>query len=580
MTTRRLLATLVLLLAGAAGADERILSYDSRIEIRPDGSLDVSETIRVNAEHTKIRHGIFREFPTLYTDRQGRRTTVSFDLQSVRRDGAPEPYRTERRLNGVAIYIGRGDQSVSRGEHTYEIHYRTDRQLGFFADHDELYWNVTGVDWDFHIETATAEVYLPAGAPAHAIHLEAYTGPMGATWRNYRAQLQDGVARFETTRPLATREGLTIVVTWPKGLVAAPSALMQARHFVRDNQPLVSGAVGLLGLLGYYLMIWNWVGRDPRRGVIVPRYRPPEGETPASMRFLQRMGYDNTTFVAGVLELAVKGYLVVEQQGGKYVLQRKQGSTTPLMPDEHALLRTVFAAGDSLLLDDSNHRLLHEAKKAHERQLEQKHNKRSFHLNSGWRYLGMALTVFVLVPLVAVAAVNAGYGPEWFFLTPPGWGTLALVPVALVVNNVFMRLLRAPTREGRRRMDEIEGFRLYLTVAEGDELALAGAPRKTPSLFEMYLPFALALGVSQQWSEKFAQVFLTQAPQDYAPDWYRGDRWDIGDVRGFSRSLSGSFDSAISSASTAPGESSGSSSGGGGGGSSGGGGGGGGGGGW
>ena len=66
-------------------------------------------------------------------------------------------------------------------------------------------------------------------------------------------------------------------------------------------------------------------------------------------------------------------------------------------------------------------------------------------------------------------------------------------------------------------------------VAEGDELELAGAPRKTPGLFETYLPFALALGVSQAWSEKFATVFLTQAAAGYTPDWYHGDRFDAND---------------------------------------------------
>ena len=584
------LLVLLLALAGVAAAEERILSYDSFIEIRPDSSLLVTETIRVQAENDKIRRGIFREFPTLYTDRQGRRTTVSFELQSVRRNGAAEPYHTQRRVNGTAVYIGHKDVFVSPGEHVYEIRYRTDRQLGFFADHDELYWNVTGVDWDFHIDSARAAVILPAGTPSDAVHLEAYTGPMGATWRHYRADLDAGVARFETTRPLATHEGLTIVATWPKGLVTPPTALAQARHFMRDNEPLVMAGAAVLGLLGYYLLIWNWFGRDPERGVIVPRYRPPEGETPASMRYLQQMAYDNTCFVAGILGLAVKGYLTIEEQKGKmlqrgqYTLRRNEGSHTPLMPDEEALLQALFASGEWLVVSDDNHWILGPAQRAHERELERKHLKNSFRINSGWRYLGGTVTVLVLCPAVVAAAILSGYGPEWFFLTPGGWTTIGLAPIALVVNNVFMRLLKAPTRAGRKRLDEIEGFRLYMQVAEDDELALAGAPRKTPGLYEMYLPFALALGVPQQWSESFAQVFRTQAPTDYSPQWYRGDRWDSTDIGSFSKSLSNSFDRAVASSTTAPGQSSGVSSGGGGGGggggSSGGGGGGGGGGGW
>ncbi len=344
---------------------------------------------------------------------------------------------------------------------------------------------------------------------------------------------------------------------------------------------------GLVGLLGYYFLVWKRVGRDPPRGVVVPQYRPPEGESPASMRYLELMGYDNRCFVAAILSLAVKGYLSIEQEGGgllrkgKYSLRRTQGSTTALTADEDALLRTIFANRDALALDDQNHAILQRAKKAHEAELRQKYRNTFFHLNGGWGFLGGVLSLLVIGLGIIVPAVHGGYGIEWFVITPGGWATVAVALTGLVVTGPFGKLLKAPTREGRKRMDDIEGFRLYLDVAEGDELKLAGAPRKTPGLFEAYLPFALALGVSQHWSEKFAAVFSTQAAASYTPVWYSGDRWDLNNVSGFSSSLAGSFDSAIASASTPPGDSSGSSGGGGSsGGSSGGGGGGGGGGGW
>jgi uncharacterized membrane protein YgcG len=584
---RCLLLLLGLLSAGAAAAAERILGFHSDIRILADSSLEVTETIRVQAEGVQIRRGIFREFPTLYTSRERGRTTVGFDVQSVRRDGAAEPYRTERRINGVAVYVGRPDRYLEPGEHTYQIRYRTDRQLGFFAEHDELYWNVTGVGWVFPIDLAAATVHLPQGAPAGAVRFEGYTGPQGATWRNYRAALGSGTVEFETTRKLGPHEGLTIVVAWPKGLVHPPGPFARARYFLRDNLPLALGALGLLALCGYYLYVWRRYGRDPAPGVIVPRYRPPEGETAASMRYLQQMGYDNRCFVAGILGLAVKGYLTIEQperglfRKGDYVLHRKTGSQTPLAADEQALLDDLFGPYDSLELKDAHYALLRRAQYAQKAQLQRRHRNTHFHLNRSWRYLGMALTVFVLFGGVAAAAWAGGYGPDWFLLTHAGWATAGLGVIALAANNFFGKILPAPNRAGRKLLDEIDGFKLYLEVAEGDELALAGAPRKTPGLYEMYLPFALALGVSQQWSEKFAQVFLAQP--DYAPDWYHGDRWDANDLGGFSSSLGGSFDSAIASASTPPGESSGGSSGGGGGGgggSSGGGGGGGGGGGW
>jgi uncharacterized membrane protein len=147
----------------------------------------------------------------------------------------------------------------------------------------------------------------------------------------------------------------------------------------------------------------------------------------------------------------------------------------------------------------------------------------------------------------------------------------------IVVNFVFYLLLKAPTRLGRRVMDKVEGFRMYLSTAEEHRLEKLHPPEKTPELFERYLPYALALEVDQQWSEKFADVLRRAAEvNDYSPGWYHGRHWNHLDAGRFTSNLASSFSSAISSSSQAPGSSSGF----GGGGSSGGGGGGGGGGGW
>jgi uncharacterized membrane protein len=143
---------------------------------------------------------------------------------------------------------------------------------------------------------------------------------------------------------------------------------------------------------------------------------------------------------------------------------------------------------------------------------------------------------------------------------------------------LFYHLLKAPTLRGRKVMDQIEGFKMYLSVAEKDRLNLLNPPEKTPELYERYLPYALALDVENEWGEQFAEV-LARAQVDgqpYSPSWYSGRSWDVSRTSGFSDSLGSDFAGAISSSSTAPGSSSGS----GGGGSSGGGGGGGGGSGW
>ena len=90
---RTLLAAIAALLfaAAPAAAEERITSFVSDVSIQKDSALEVTETIDIHSEGDRIRHGIYRDFPTLYTGRDGRRVRVGFTFQSAERDGHPEP---------------------------------------------------------------------------------------------------------------------------------------------------------------------------------------------------------------------------------------------------------------------------------------------------------------------------------------------------------------------------------------------------------------------------------------------------------------------------------------------------------
>jgi uncharacterized membrane protein YgcG len=180
---------------------------------------------------------------------------------------------------------------------------------------------------------------------------------------------------------------------------------------------------------------------------------------------------------------------------------------------------------------------------------------------------------FVAFGFMAVKIFTASFLNSTFLMA-----AVIIIPVLVILNFLFYRLLKAPTLTGRKVLDQIEGFKLYLSVAEKERLNLLNPPEKTPELFEKYLPYALALDVENDWSEQFAAV-LAQAGADgrgYTPTWYHGGSYhDVGSTR-FVSNLGAAFAGAISSSASPPGSSSGS----GGGGFSGGGGGGGGGGGW
>jgi uncharacterized membrane protein YgcG len=423
--------------------------------------------------------------------------------------------------------------------------------------------------------------------------------------------MENGVPVFTATRELRPGEGLTIVAMWPKGFItpAAASSLPTPqsaspgynavstpsrnysspaegflhRDLPHDNSPAVFGILGLALLLGYYYFIWNRVGRDPPGRVVIPEYEMPEKQSAASMRYLMRMGYDNECFGAGILSLAVKGYLLIQQDAGILgfgrtftLLRQAKPASQNLSDDERRLLEKLFAGGDSLVLEQKNYATVRSSRSAHESSLVGQYKSSFFRINGGWHFLGILLSL--LVAALALSLPGAGdFWPQWHLTTPLGWLTIACVLAGFIANGVFGRLLKAPTVAGQAALDHIRGFKMYLEVAEGEDLKriTAPPPKMTPQLYESYLPAALALDVEQRWAEKFARE-LDINPQTYHPAWYAGSAWNSANIAGFSSQLGSSLSSAISSASTAPG----SHSGGGGGGSSGGGGGGGGGGGW
>ncbi len=286
--------------------------FDSRIIVHADASMTVTETITVTSTGEEIKRGIIRDFPTRYRDRYGNAVRVGFEIVEIRRDGQPEPYHTEKVDNGVKIYLGQKDVLLQPGRHTYTITYKTDRQLGFFQDYDELYWNVTGTGWTFPIDKAKAVVELPPGAKI--LQYAAYTGPQGAQGQDFRVDYdRAGNIVFTSTTGLGRREGLTFAVAWPKGIVQAPSAREGAAYFLRDNAPLFSAILGFLALLAYYLKVWARVGRDPAKGTIIPLFNPPKGFSPAAVRYLMQMGFDAKTMAAAVLDMAVKGFLRIRE---------------------------------------------------------------------------------------------------------------------------------------------------------------------------------------------------------------------------------------------------------------------------
>ncbi len=633
----------LLMIAPAAAQTERISSFDSRITVNSDGSMQVVETIVVESAGIDIVHGIYRDFPTRYTDRAGNHYSVLFNIAGVRRDGNPEPYHTEDLSNGVRIYFGSSSYDLPPGTHTYQFTYRTNRQLGFFRDHDELYWNVTGNAWKFPIDVATATVLLPANVRNLVTDLGGYTGYEGEKGQAYTARRDEDSNPTFRAETLAPGQNLSIVVTWPKGLIAEPTAEQKRAWFIADNKSTFVGLAGWVVVLLYYVMIWGMVGKDPTPGTIVPLYEPPDNMSPAAMRFLERMGFDEKAFTAGIMGLAAKGYLTIEQDESKtYKLVRRKNATDKdsiLSADEKSMARTLFEDGSPLVLKNKNHEVLARAQKGLETNLHATIETTSFRTNARYLWPGIVLSVLTIVAVVLmtggsrlpVALFMSVWLTGWSFgvymlvssvvrawksvrtegvlgagqagfltlfsipfvvgecvglgmlIWACGLAATGLIAASIGINVLFHHLLKAPTLAGRALMDSMNGFKMFLTAVDADRLQTIARPDKTPQLFERFLPYAFALGVEHAWAQQFSQVLAQAATADTTGSGasYSPSWYSGAAFASFSASdFASNFSSSFSSAISSSSTAPGSSSGSGGGGSSGGGGGGGGGGGW
>ena len=607
------------LISPAWAQTERIMDFFSTVIINQDGSLLVTENITAWATGDQIRRGIVREFPTEYSSASGKKIRVGFSVVDVLRDSQPEPYHTKSMSNGVAIYMGDKDVLLAPGRYTYTITYTVTRQLGFFPEYDELYWNVNGNGWRLPLDRVRCRIHLPDQAPA--LSVVTYEGFMGSTAsRSFSGGAS--IVELSSSRPYAPLEGLTIAISWPKGFATEPGRVAHVVH--EHGMDMVMGA-GLVLVFCYYLLAWVRVGRDPEKGVIVPLFSPPQGFSPAMVRMLSIMRFDNTAFTAGIVNMAVQGALHIEEVRSQKSITLSNTAPPTLAAGEKAIWQALHKTGSPIVLKQSQHRIWELARKSMEYKLDTELRGVYFTTNAGW----MAPALFISLIAILLASWFAADTPVvtmlcvwitgWSFgcymllrqvyrtWKQPGlWikikatglaltfalpffigevaGIYALYREASLVSALcifgmaflhvlFFFLLKAPTRIGRQVMDEIEGFRMYLAATEKDRLNFLHPPDETPQLFEKLLPYAIALGVENAWGSRFAAV-LAQA--GYEPNWYTGSSFHRTHPGGFAAAFSSSMAGSIASAATAPGSSSGS----GGGGSSGGGGGGGGGGGW
>ncbi|HKP29701.1 MAG TPA: LemA family protein [Gemmatimonadales bacterium] len=559
----------VLATASPASAQDRTLeiqNFSSLIRVNQDATLDIQESIAV--QFNGKWNGIYRTVPVEYRTPQGFNWSIQLDLLGAT-DGSGEALKVETRRERHYIKYKIWIPGAENTGKVVSLRYRVRNGLRFFEDHDELYWNATGDEWDVPLGLVTTQVELPAGATG--IRTSAFTGAVGSTANDAIIDTSGTTVSFALQRGLGYREGLTVVIGWNKGVVTEPTKADKAVGFFRSNWPLlIPLPVFLLAF-----MIWQRRGKDPEGRPVMVQYDPPEHLSPAEAGTLIDNAADMRDITATMVDLAVRGFIRIEEREDSklfgliknqdfYLHRLKDGmEEAKLAVHERRVLEGIFESRGSVVsLDDLKNEFYTELPGIRDGIFTQLlthgyYRSRPDKVAAAWA--GGALAIGVLI----------GFGGSFIS------ASLSMTPVPFIVAGVlstiilmsFAAIMPARTEAGARALEKVKGFEEFLRRVESPQFAHV---QKTPELFDRCLPYAMAFGVEQKWAKAFEGIYREP------PNWYAGGSMTRFSAMNFSSQLSSFTTSAGSTMSSSPRSSSGSgfsggSSGGGGGGGGGGG---------
>lgn len=486
----------------------------------PQGELKVTEKIAV--DFSDNNHGILRAIPDTYKKHQ-LQLRVN-DISSA--SGAPTQYTTYSSNGNTVLKIGDPNRTVT-GTQQYTINYTLRNVVSFYGDHDELYWDINGDQWAQQAQAVTAVVHLPAGLTLGSQQPICYTGKFSSTEQECTIRAQGNVITAQAIRPLAGYETMSIVAGFGKGYFRPAAWYETAGEYAGTAAKFLVPFLLIAGTAGAY---WYRYGRDPKgRGVIVPEYEPPDVLKAIEAGTIIDFKTDNRDITATIIDLAIRGYIkIIETVNQRkllpdtktYSLRLEKTDFSGLDESETTLLNGIFsnhAQGEEIDLGTLKYKLSSTAaalQKSVKASLVARGYFRKTPLSTTLRFAALLflefLAVIVLAVILQAAAVMLG------------------IAAGVVLAVIFILLLPSRTSQGVAAKESILGLKKYLQVAESERIkklqspdapyaAKSDQPKKTVELFEKLLPFAMVLGVEQQWAKQFEHIYRTP------PDWYQGN---------------------------------------------------------
>lgn len=545
---------ILFLLPGIVRA-EHIESFTSDIAIKKDATFTVTENIAY--VFTEDRHGIFRCIPTRHQDESSsffKKRYIDIDVTNVQRDREEEPYTINKNGGEICIKIGDPDATIN-GPHTYEISYTVGGAISYPpGGSPELYWNVTGNEWEIPMESVEAR--LTSSDSIFLAERACYQGVSGATDACDEIVEDKGAIRF-IAAGLDPSEGLTIAQALDPQLVA---------HDVRErlNKVWIWGILIIVALIVLGVSYYRYATKFKTGRTIIPEYEPYPGVKPMYTGVLMDTRLDPRDITAGIVYLAEQGFIKIKKIERKVLFLFEVDDyelvlTRPMaeMPSEFEKSIAALIFGENGVVEKKI--TLHELKTnyadKYKNLLLLQGLKKSLakDLREQGYFVGFTFSsLFTVTHLIIYGVIGVGL----FIL---GIEFLIVGVVLLVLLLIFFSLGRR-TRKGYEALDHLKGFKEFLRVTEKERYAFHNAPQKSPEQFMEYLPYAIAFGVEKEWAKVFEGITIPN------PDWYDGGSgMHTFSALSLTNSLGG-FSTSFASASGTSASSGGGSSGGGGGG--------------
>ena len=501
-------------------AAEEIQRFDVKAVFNADRHLTVQETIVYDFGELE-RHGIFRIIPDVYNE-YGTKYRLRLDIQDVTMDGMPVPWEIVYVPSGLEVKIGSASTYLS-GVHAYQITYATDRALQTFRDHDELYWNVVGTAWEVPIKQASVTVEGPG--PANKVIC--FTGAFGTTEEDCAVQNTAQGIKVSTTRVLNPQEGFTIVAGYPLGTLTPLSAQDRLVAFVRDNAWIVFPVL----VFFFMLFIWLYKGREPEgRGVIIAEYEAPRGLPPALLSSLMEQRMSQRAVTATLVDLARRGYLKIQVEPTLHLIKRKPADEK-MLPFERRLFKGLFFSSDFSITAKSMSEMVEKVMELRNKSKE--HEETGDDVGDEGSLVEVTAKTLPRAYWTDVERARKSVFDElrerglfernptrvrtlWvtlgFVVLIGSWFLASTLGVAFVAGGflsacfiwVFGWHMPRVTREGALVVEEVKGFKRFLSVTEKARLDFSDAPERKPEQFAELLPAAIALGVEAKWAKQFA----------------------------------------------------------------------------